>query len=225
MKNLYYSLVFIFCGLVGYSQTGNNIKLNTKVSNKALANTTQVNKSLPLKTIKEKTLKRGQKFTDIPLVRFPDQKLKLRASKSWKITPKRPSIPGFTFRFEGAYYPNYFQLIAPHIHTRATPSGYLYHTYSGYILFTAQKGGEYRMKISLTSGEFQGNSWNPDQFMLIQLGDREIRTSLNDVRNKEVNVVFSTPKAGMIRIGISGVNPDREKASYLGISAIQIDKI
>ncbi len=81
------------------------------------------------------------------------------------------------------------------------------------------------MKISLTSGEFQGNSWNPDQFMLIQLGDREIRTSLNDVRNKEVNVVFSTPKAGMIRIGISGVNPDREKASYLGISAIQIDKI
>ncbi|WOD43520.1 hypothetical protein [Hwangdonia lutea] len=205
----------------GHSQ----YKLKNKVAKKKLASTTLVNKSLPLKSVKEKTLKRGQKFSDIPLVNFPEKKLKLRASKSWRITPQRPSIPGLSFEFDGTYSRESFSLGARHIHTAATSSGYLYRTYSGFIKYTTQRGGEYRMKISLVNDNFPGDIFEPERYMLIQLGDREIRTSLNDVRNREVNIAFSTQNAGIIRIGISGVNPDREKPSHLSVSAIQIDKI
>ena len=200
-------------------------KINNKAAKKELVNANLVNKSLSLKTIQEKTLKKGQKISDIPLVKFPEQKLKIRASKSWKVTPQRPRIPGLTFEFDGSYKTRNFLLVATHIHTRATRSGNLYRTYPGRITFTAQKGGEYRMKISLATSHFPVDIWGNEPYMLVQLGDREIRTSLKDISNKEINVVFTTPNAGMINIGISGVSPDREKASSLAISAIQIDKI
>lgn len=217
-------IIFIIALIISF-QGQSQHKLNNKVVKKSLVNTTLVNKSLPLKKIQEKTLNRGQKFSDIPLVKFPEKKLELRASKSWRITPQRLNVPGLTFEFDGTYNKNYFTISARHIHTRATPSGHMYRTYSGRIVFTAQKGAEYRMKVSLVNDDFSGDTFKPDKYMLIQLGDREIRTRLNEVRNREVNVVFNTQNAGMINIGISGVNPGLENPSYLSISAIQIDKI
>ncbi len=196
----------------------------------------QIGNKLPMKDIKSTIsvnpdnaqlsdvgLPRNFNIKKISRFKVPREKLNLPSRNKVKITPLKPYSSNLELSFQGRYNKHYFLL--GNIHSASLGDG-------GIITFNAQKGKEYRMKVSLTDKKnllAHLRTDFPNGDVVIKIGRQGTYYSIPvNQNNREFSIVFSAAKAGKINFilhGIMSSNYECCKPLWLPIKSIEVDEI
>lgn len=183
--------------------------ISTKVS---IKNNIPTLKKADLKTLQSSKVDLSKKASPL---KVDKALLTLPSRKKYHITPKNPYDNGLSFSFFGNYSPEAFT-VGPRLsgQTSNAYSRNQYYTYSGFIVFNARAGKEYRVKIELKDVRGSGK---------ITI-DNQVSSVSNS--NRTINYVFSSVSNGQYVIALSpyerngAINPEDFK-----ITSVQIDEL
>ncbi len=220
MRTILTTMLCIALTGISYGQLGNT---NKKIASKNIGASISVKSTN--KTLKQVKIPRNLDMKKLPALKVPKGKLAApRSGKSTRITPLKPYTQNLQLIFVGRYSSKYLVLGGFKQGPLDGPTGL--------ITFNAQRGKEYRMKISLSHKkdlvkDFQKDFAEGD--VAISIGGQTNWQSIPvNHQNREINLVFTASQAGPIQFFISGIyTPDWNwnKVAMLPIRAIVIDEI
>lgn len=217
MKTLSKILILALC-LSPFLGQAQFVPQKTKIE-KPTNISTKVNVKSKIPTLKKADLKKLQSskldLSNATPLKVSKELLTLPSKKKYRITPKKPYDNGLSFGVFGNYSIEAFT-VSPRL-SGQTSNAYSrneYYTYSGFIMFNARAGKEYRVKIELKDVRGSGKIIIDDQ------------TSSVSSSNSTINYVFRASSNGQYIISLSpyerngAINPEDFK-----ITSVQIDEI
>lgn len=209
MKTICSTIICLVMSCTMFAQIGKkNIGKNLPSVISVKPSGTKLNKKLP----------RSFDINKLSKLNVPQSKMKLPSRKKVKITPIRPYNPNMDITFKGKYSKNYFAIADI--------------LYGGLVIFNAQKGKEYRMKIALADRNHLLRDFNtdyPNGRVAIYVGSYEEGYSMPvSQSNRELSFLFRAAQAGKIQIALYGIISDNWKWGddfWLPIKSIQVDEI
>tara|TARA_R110000868_G_scaffold68570_1_gene202705 strand:- start:4207 stop:4881 length:675 start_codon:yes stop_codon:yes gene_type:complete len=224
MKNILLSVLLAVFALSSHAQ----LKVNKKVSSKGGIST----HANVLSKVKIETLKASQSNKNIQLDKLmkldiSEKDLKARSSKSIKISPLKPFVPGMDISYHGGFSKDYFRLQAksatgfePLAHLIVSDEFYdRIFLFSADIMCNVRRGKEYRVKIK--------TNLERDGIVVVRLGHTNYYIDALKSEN-ELAFVFWSQQAGYMTLSVSPLLESAYKPykiHSLPIKSILLDEI